>query len=208
MKNLVLDFFVAKNSLYSLCGSDHNLDSQGLKQRFLWHFDLHPILLRSTVQTCNSCTSGPDLCQCLVVRKPMENAKHINDRHSLWGHLCIYTQGTWLQLGRAVVYYTWAAHAFSAGIKCWHCICQIQLQNYICLCQLRICQIIKISLKFTVCLFRSRCFLWISNNKEKENANFCYKTTCGNVRRGFVLDVWNFYLSSLFYCIFGLYYSS
>ena len=28
----------------------------------------------------------------------------------------------WVTIGRAVVYYAWAAHAFSAGIKCRHCI--------------------------------------------------------------------------------------
>ena len=30
--------------------------------------------------------------------------------------------GNWLAIGRAVVYYAWAARAFSAGIKCRHCI--------------------------------------------------------------------------------------
>ena len=30
-----------------------------------------------TVQICNSCTSRPDVCQCLVVQKPMDNmSKH------------------------------------------------------------------------------------------------------------------------------------
>ena len=28
--------------------------------------------------------------------------------------------GNWVAIGRAVVYYAQAAHAFSAGIKCWH----------------------------------------------------------------------------------------
>ena len=29
--------------------------------------------------------------------------------------------GKWVAIGRAVVYYARAAHAFSAGIKCRHC---------------------------------------------------------------------------------------
>ena len=29
--------------------------------------------------------------------------------------------GNWVAIGRAVVYYAWATHAFSAGIKCRHC---------------------------------------------------------------------------------------
>ena len=29
--------------------------------------------------------------------------------------------GNWVAIGRAVVYYVWAAQAFSAGIKCPHC---------------------------------------------------------------------------------------
>ena len=39
-------------------------------------------------------------------------------------HLC---QGNWVTIGRAVVYYAWAAHAFSTGVKCWHCI-QVRAQ--------------------------------------------------------------------------------
>ena len=33
-------------------------------------------------------------------------------------HLC---PENWKAIGRAVVYYAWAAHAFSTGIKCRHC---------------------------------------------------------------------------------------
>ena len=29
--------------------------------------------------------------------------------------------GNWVAIRRAVVYYAWAAHEFSAGIKCRHC---------------------------------------------------------------------------------------
>ena len=30
--------------------------------------------------------------------------------------------GNWQAIGHAVVYFGQAAYAFSAGIKCWHCI--------------------------------------------------------------------------------------
>ena len=36
----------------------------------------------------------------------------------LWSHPC---PRNWLAIGRAVVYFAWVAHAFSAGIKCGHC---------------------------------------------------------------------------------------
>ena len=29
--------------------------------------------------------------------------------------------GNWVAIGRAVVYYVWASHAFNAGINCRHC---------------------------------------------------------------------------------------
>ena len=88
-----------------------------------------------TVQTFNSCTSRPYICQCLVVQTPMDDmskteANHINDSRSLqikatfscgvwdvWLHPCL---GNSVQIGRPVVYYARAAHAFSEGIKCRH----------------------------------------------------------------------------------------
>ena len=36
-------------------------------------------------------------------------------------HLC---PGNCVAIGRAVVYFAWAAHTFSAGIKCRHCTAQ------------------------------------------------------------------------------------
>ena len=33
-------------------------------------------------------------------------------------HIC---QRSSVAIGRSVVYYVWAAHIFSAQIKCWHC---------------------------------------------------------------------------------------
>ena len=43
----------------------------------------------------------------------------LNQIHiQLWGHLRFQAQkAVW----RSVVYHALAAHAFSAGIKCWHC---------------------------------------------------------------------------------------
>ena len=59
-----------------------------------------------------------------------QNAKHINDPLSsrlkatfssvvrdLWSHLC---PGNWVKIGPAVVYYSRAAQAFSAEVKCRH----------------------------------------------------------------------------------------
>ena len=42
-------------------------------------------------------------------------------------HLC---PGNVVAIGRAVVYYARAAHTFSAGIKCRHCITNVQLQMF------------------------------------------------------------------------------
>ena len=76
-----------------------------------------------TVQTFKSCTSQPDVCQCLVVKTPIENiskAKHINGESKLRFSMppC---PGNWVAIGRAVVYYARAAQALSAGIKWRHC---------------------------------------------------------------------------------------
>ena len=86
-----------------------------------------------TVQTFNSCTSRPDICQCLVVQTPidiMSNKKsntlitHIACESKLRSVVRSYMHpcpGNWVAIGCAVVYSARAAHAFSAGIKCWHC---------------------------------------------------------------------------------------
>ena len=47
-----------------------------------------PACIVGTVQSFNSCTSRPEICQCLVVQTTMENmsknnAKHTNDLRSL-----------------------------------------------------------------------------------------------------------------------------
>ena len=43
-------------------------------------------LLQPTVQTFNSCTSRPDVCQCLVVRTPMYNTSR-NTSNTLMKHV-------------------------------------------------------------------------------------------------------------------------
>ena len=91
-----------------------------------------------TVQTFNSCTSRPDVCQCLVVQTPMDNMSKINKPSTSMAHVNFKPKllsvvrssmhpysGNWVSMGHAVVYYVRAAHAFSAGIKCRHC--RIQL---------------------------------------------------------------------------------
>ena len=90
-------------------------------------------LLLSTVKPFDSCTSRPDVCQCLVVHTPMHNMSNEKPSISMthvackskfssvvrpYMHPC---PGNWVAIGRAVVYYYWAAHTLSAGIKCPHC---------------------------------------------------------------------------------------
>ena len=82
------------------------------------HLDMHVCVcvLVYRVHTFNSCTSRPDVYQCLVLQTPIGNmfrnmpSKHPCPRNSV-------------AIGRAVVYYARAAHAFTTGIKCWHCMC-------------------------------------------------------------------------------------
>ena len=72
-----------------------------------------PSPLYSTVQTFNSCTSQPDVCQYLVVQSPMDNMSknkpstsmtHVACKSKLRsvvrsGHPCIHAQETGCQLG-------------------------------------------------------------------------------------------------------------
>ena len=86
-----------------------------------------------TVQTFNSCTSRPDVCQCLFVQTrhvtcqknkpstPMtdvacESKVSLIVRSSMRPY-----PGNWVAIGRAVSYHAQAARAFSTGIKCRHC---------------------------------------------------------------------------------------
>ena len=79
-----------------------------------------------TVQTFNPCTSRLGVCQCQVVQTPMDDmlkdnrSKHINDPHSLqietiFSYELIHSHMpiNRVAIGRAVMYYDWAAHAFS-----------------------------------------------------------------------------------------------
>ena len=86
-----------------------------------------------TVETFNSCSRQPCVCQCLVVQTPMDNmskdkpgtpTSHVACESKLHSvvmsskHPC---PGNWVVFGCAVVYYALAVHAFSTGIECRHC---------------------------------------------------------------------------------------
>ena len=82
----------------------------------------------ATVQTFNSCTSRPDVCQCLVVQIPMDNMSENKPSvarksklHSIVRSSMQSCPGDLVAFGRAVVHHAWAAQAFSAGIKSRHC---------------------------------------------------------------------------------------
>ena len=89
-----------------------------------------------TVQTFNSCTSWPVVCQCQIVQIPMNNMSknkpstpmtHVACESKLVSFVRSYMhQGprNLAAIRHAVVYNAQAAHAFSAGIKCLHCTCR------------------------------------------------------------------------------------
>ena len=105
------------------------------------HYVMYPYMwltgfihsLESTVYTFNSCTRRPDFCQCLVFQGPIYNMSknspstsktHVaceSKLHSFVRSSMILCQGNVVATGRAVVFHAWAAHTFSAGIKCGHC---------------------------------------------------------------------------------------
>ena len=87
----------------------------------------------TTVQAFNSCTSRPDVSQCLVVLRPLITCLKRKPSTSM-AHVAYYPMlrsvarssmhpcpEKWVVIGCRVVYYARAAHAFSAGIKCRHC---------------------------------------------------------------------------------------
>ena len=89
------------------------------------------------IQIFNPCTSRPGVCQCLAVQAPMDNMPkkkpstpmtHVAFKSKLRSvvrssmHPC---PGNWVAIGCVVADYASAAHAFSAGIKCRHCITSI-----------------------------------------------------------------------------------
>ena len=77
------------------------------------------------VQAYNCCSSRPDVCPCLVVQRNMDNmsitrvARESNIRSVVKSsmHSC---PADWVAISLAVVYHAWAAHTFSAGMKCRH----------------------------------------------------------------------------------------
>ena len=92
--------------------------------------------LPHTVQTCNSCTNRPDVCQCLVGQTPMDNrskhAKNLRGPRSLrtiatFNCEAIHAQETGWQSGMRSYYYARTAHIFGAGIKYWQCRCSSRL---------------------------------------------------------------------------------
>ena len=108
--------------------------SISLSCRFLYRY-----AMIFTVQTFNACTSRLDAYQFLVIihilmdNMTKQYAKPTNDPRSLrtngtfsfgvrdqWLHL---SSENWEAIGCAVVYYARAAHAFSEGTTCQHCMC-------------------------------------------------------------------------------------
>ena len=85
-----------------------------------------------TVQTPYSCTSRPDVRQCLVVQTPNNNKSWNKPITSMTKHTFAsisYVQllnhpcpENWVAIGHAVVYYARVAHAYSAEIKNRYCI--------------------------------------------------------------------------------------
>ena len=91
----------------------------------IWH------VLYQIVQTFNSCTSRPDICQCLVVQTSMDNMSknkpststtHVESKLRLVARSFLHQYPrNWVAIRRAVVYHAQAAQYLSAGIKCRHC---------------------------------------------------------------------------------------
>ena len=90
--------------------------------------------IRYTVQIFNSCISRPGVCQCRVVQTPIANMSK-NKPSTSMTHVACESKlrpvarssvqpclGNWVAIRCAVLYYARSAHAYSAGIKCRHCI--------------------------------------------------------------------------------------
>ena len=89
------------------------------------------LLINTTVQTFNSCTSRPDVCQSLFsLKTPMDNMSKDKPSTSMTQVACDEKlrsvlrssmhpcPGNRVPIGRAVVYYARAAQTFSAKFKC------------------------------------------------------------------------------------------
>ena len=86
------------------------------------------LMLYNAVRTCNSCTSRPDVCQCLVVQtsidkmsnKPNTFLTNVADESKLRS---VNVRDLWSDSSPV----NWVpmnyAHAFSVGIKSRHCTC-------------------------------------------------------------------------------------
>ena len=129
-------FFVCHENLHfkmEKLALKHILVTFAAKHNFFWLLHLQ-IKYTCTIQTFNSCTSRPDVCQCRV-QTPTDNMSrekliktHSNHPSSLRLKItfsCKVINASkprkLVGKGGAFVYYAWAAQSFSAGIKCWHC---------------------------------------------------------------------------------------
>ena len=106
--------------LYERCVQVRGIFEAKQEQVFWWPMG------KPTVQTFNFCNRLPDVCQCLVVQKPMDNMSknkpstsitHVDCELKLHPvvrssmHPC---PGNWVAIRRVVMYNVWAAQAFSA----------------------------------------------------------------------------------------------
>ena len=86
---------------------------------FIIFLQFFTLLRAVTVQTFNSCASQPDVCQCLVVKTPMDNmSKEISEVYKYDPLDC---PEIWVAIGLEVVHYAKTAFSFSVGFKCRHC---------------------------------------------------------------------------------------
>ena len=101
--------------------TSQNISQSIIDTKFILSVNLHT----STVQTVNFFYSRPDVLWVICQKnKPNTWMTHIaceSKLLSLVRSSMHSWQGSWVAIGHAVVYSTWAAHAFSAGIKCLHC---------------------------------------------------------------------------------------
>ena len=97
-----------------------------------------------TIQTFDSCTGRPDFCQCPVVQIPMNQLSKKGQAHQrptylanqnyvqFWGQWPVVASMTRKLGGNRACgrVFCPAAHAFSAGIKCRHCIYNVTTWQY------------------------------------------------------------------------------
>ena len=115
-----------------------NLTGRIFSNSILELITVPPVQCRHSIPATVERTS----CQCLVLKTPQDNYSK-NKRSTPMSHIGFETklpsvvkshmhpcQGNCVAIGSAVVNYAQAAHSFSAGIKCRHCILQT-VERYI-----------------------------------------------------------------------------